>query len=64
VNELLVGRQRRFNEGCLAGSWDPADKWGAEGGRIYATAANLLTLGIVHRREAPGQTPQAAASVR
>jgi hypothetical protein len=64
VNALLVGRQRRFNEGCLAGSWDPADKWGAEGGRIYATAANLLTLGIVHRHEASGRGRQAPASAR
>lgn len=51
VGRVLASRQRRFNEGCLAGSWDPQDKWGGEGGRVYATAANLLTLGIVHRAE-------------
>ncbi len=49
VTGLLVGHQRRFNEGCLAGSWDATDKWGVEGGRVYATAINLLTLGTVHR---------------
>jgi hypothetical protein len=49
ILRVLVSRQRRFNEGCLAGSWDAADKWGAEGGRVYATAMNLLTLGVVHR---------------
>jgi len=49
VVRVLVSHQRRFNEGCLAGSWDPVDKWGTEGGRVYATAMNLLTLGIVHR---------------
>lgn len=47
VERLLAGRQRRYYEGCLAGSWDPVDKWGAEGGRVYATAMNLLTLGVV-----------------
>lgn len=55
VTRLLVGHQRRFNEGCLAGSWDAVDKWGAEGGRVYATAMNLLTLGIVRR--APKAAP-------
>ncbi len=49
VERALLGPQRRFNEGCPAGSWEPEDKWGAEGGRIYATAANLLTMGILHR---------------
>jgi hypothetical protein len=49
VTRLLVAQQRRFNEGCRAGSWDPVDAWGAEGGRVYATAMNLLTLGLVHR---------------
>jgi hypothetical protein len=29
---------------CARGSWTPADKWGAEGGRVYATALNALTL--------------------
>lgn len=29
---------------CARGSWDPVDKWGAEGGRVYATALNALTL--------------------
>lgn len=47
VERLLAGHQRRYYEGCLAGSWDPVDKWGVEGGRVYATAMNLLTLGIV-----------------
>ncbi len=45
VRRLLVSHQRKFNEGCAQGSWDPADKWGCEGGRVYATAMNLLTLG-------------------
>jgi hypothetical protein len=28
----------------LRGSWDPAGAWGSAGGRIYATAINVLTL--------------------
>lgn len=51
----LVARQRRFNEGCRAGSWDPVDKWGGEGGRVYATAANLLTLSILNKRLIPDE---------
>lgn len=31
------------------GSWDPADRRGAEGGRAYATAMNALTLEIPRR---------------
>ncbi len=45
VRRLLISHQRKFNEGCGRGSWDPVDKWGFEGGRVYATALNLLTLG-------------------
>lgn len=53
VRSLLLGHQRKFNEGCSRGSWDPVDKWGCEGGRVYATAMNLLTLGLVAGSSAP-----------
>lgn len=36
---------------CAAGSWAPNDRWGAEGGRVYATAMNLLTLEVISRLE-------------
>ena len=49
VGRALVGNQRRFNEGCAGGSWDPIDRWGSEGGRVYATAMNLLTLSVLDR---------------
>ena len=52
AGRLLGAHQRRFNEGCPAGSWDPVDKWGGEGGRVYATAANLLTLALIQKQEA------------
>ena len=44
VARTLAGRQRNFRDECLEGSWDPTDKWGGDGGRIYATAINALTL--------------------
>ncbi|MEK7487555.1 MAG: hypothetical protein AABZ60_24765 [Planctomycetota bacterium] len=42
VVKALVSTQK--TEGCAAGSWDPIDAWGSEGGRVYATALNMLTL--------------------
>jgi hypothetical protein len=36
--------------GCAAGSWDPApDKWSPVGGRVAATALNVLTLEVYYR---------------
>ena len=41
--QALVPHQK--TEGCAAGSWDPSmDRWGGDGGRVYATAMNALTL--------------------
>lgn len=42
----LLAHQWGKYDGCLSGSWDPVDRWGSEGGRVYATALNALTLGI------------------
>jgi hypothetical protein len=41
--------QRR--DGSPAGSWDPDDVRGREGGRVYATAAFLLALEVVWRKQ-------------
>jgi hypothetical protein len=41
----VLGRAQRQG-GCGEGSWDPVDKWGSEGGRVYATAINVLTLSL------------------
>ncbi len=41
LTAAILPRQRKDSE-SFAGSWDPADAWGADGGRIYSTA--LLTL--------------------
>lgn len=40
---------RQATKGPAAGSWDPADVWGREGGRVYATAMSALTLEASHR---------------
>jgi hypothetical protein len=47
VRPALVENQCR--EGCASGSWDPVDRWSGEGGRIYATAMNALTLEVYYR---------------
>lgn len=50
VKSALIPLQITKARGCEAGSWDPAlDPWGAEGGRIYATALNVLTLETYYR---------------
>jgi hypothetical protein len=38
-------------DGSYAGSWDPDDVRGREGGRVYATAAMLLALEVAWRKE-------------
>jgi len=35
--------------GSSRGSWDPIDAWGFGGGRVYATAINVLSLEIYYR---------------
>ena len=52
----ILSLQRK--EGCAAGSWDPADRWGPEGGRIYATAINALTLRTDVRYRPRGAAPR------
>jgi hypothetical protein len=47
ARRILVAHQRKYSDGCGCGSWDPVDRWGREGGRVYATAMNALTLGIL-----------------
>lgn len=51
LRPLLVDKQ--VQDGPLAGSWEPLgdvpDRWGREGGRIYATAMHLLMLEVYYR---------------
>jgi hypothetical protein len=51
ARRILVSHQRKYADGCGCGSWDPVDRWGREGGRVYATAMNALTLGILSSRQ-------------
>ncbi len=49
--ETLLRQQWPATAGCLAGSWDPVGQWCSAGGRIYATALNVMTLEVYYRYE-------------
>ncbi len=50
MKAALLTHQKMKKDGCENGSWDPAaDRWGSEGGRVYATAINTLTLEVYYR---------------
>jgi hypothetical protein len=51
LTEALVKPQNRADTGCKFGSWEPIDRWSCEGGRVYATAINALTLEVYYRYE-------------
>jgi Ca-activated chloride channel family protein len=44
MSDALVQNQNAAASGCKAGSWEPVDRWSTEGGRVYATAINAMTL--------------------
>ena len=44
LRDALLPNQCGPKTGARAGSWDPADPWGPDGGRIYSTAAAVLCL--------------------
>lgn len=51
-NESLKGaivKNQNAGKECKAGSWEPVDRWSAEGGRVYATAINALTMETYYR---------------
>ena len=50
MKAALVPHQKIKKDGCADGSWDPeACRWGFAGGRVYATAINVLTLETYYR---------------
>jgi hypothetical protein len=52
MKAALLPHQAVHKDGCLDGSWDPSvDRWGFAGGRVYATAMNVLTLEVYYRYE-------------
>ena len=55
----IVPHQKGKADGCRLGSWDPQeDRWGFEGGRVYAAAINALTLEVYYRYDTVfGGTP-------
>jgi len=50
MKDALVPHQKTGKDGCANGSWTSEDeRWGFEGGRVYATAINALTLEVYYR---------------
>jgi hypothetical protein len=49
MKDALVKNQNVMSSGCRSGSWEPIDRWSCEGGRVYATAINALTLEVYYR---------------
>jgi hypothetical protein len=51
LRPLLLNSQ--VKTGVAAGSWDPGgtipDRWRKQGGRLYVTTMNLLSLEVQHR---------------
>jgi hypothetical protein len=63
--EALVPHQRKGRV-CEDGSWDPVGEWCLAGGRVYATAINVLTLEIYYRykRQSHASTPPRPSKAR
>ena len=50
MKTALLPSQKLRKDGCSEGSWDAnVDRWGFEGGRVYSTAINVLTLEVYYR---------------
>jgi hypothetical protein len=49
MKNALVRNQNVKSSGCKRGSWEPVDRWSCEGGRVYGTAINALTLEVYYR---------------
>jgi len=48
--DAILPVQHGRKDGCAEGSWDTTkvDRW-AQGGRVYATAINVMTLEVYYR---------------
>ncbi len=49
IKQVLPKNQHTRADGCAEGSWDADDRWGFEGGRVYAVAINALTMEVYGR---------------
>jgi hypothetical protein len=58
----LLPHQLPQTAGCARGSWDPADPWGEEGGRVYSTSMALLSLEACGAEPPPRADPTSAQS--
>jgi len=47
----VVKSQHDDGSGARKGSWDPIGPWGADGGRVYATALQVMCLEVFYRYE-------------
>jgi hypothetical protein len=47
MKDTILGTQ--LQDGPMAGSWDPKDKWETSGGRIYSTSLRVLMLEVYYR---------------
>lgn len=47
MRDILVSEQ--LKTGLNAGSWEPRDRWGGSGGRIYSTAMATMCLEVYYR---------------
>jgi hypothetical protein len=57
VKAAIVPNQKTEKDRCADGSWDAdgIDRWGFEGGRVYGTALNVLTLETPYRQISAGK---------
>ncbi len=49
MKSAVLGSQNGDAADDRLGSWDPDDPWGPEGGRVYSTAVNTMSLQIYYR---------------
>jgi hypothetical protein len=56
----LLPHQLPQTAGCARGSWDPADPWGDEAGRVYSTSMALLSLEACGPEPPPRADPTSA----
>jgi hypothetical protein len=47
LESAVIKTQR--SDGNFAGSWDPVDPWGEDGGRVYSTALMTLCMEVYYR---------------
>jgi hypothetical protein len=49
MKEAVLGMQDATEKACSRGGWVRGDRWAIQGGPIYSTAINTLTLEVYYR---------------